>query len=490
MQMVKASIVPQSPLVRTFLIGEDSQVTFAANSLVDTDGNPYDGTAIIYAHAIDPTRDDIDQVMPGNLTAINADGETNVLQSFGMLNIEIEASTGEELNISAPATLEVGVPNSLMGKAPAQLPLWYLDEADGLWKEEGSATLQGGKYVGEVSHFTVWNCDVPFEIAFIEGQIVDIEGISAVKVHLEDETTGATYTLWTDSEGYFYGFVPIDIEFTLSINGLCDSEEAIYTDQIGPYSDGIYDLGVIDIANNNGYTLVSGVLVDCEMAPIANGEVYFDYPTFNYTIQTETNGQGNFRILIPSCANGDVEIRGINPATDLVSDVLSVTIDGELEDVGVISVCIDISPTLGSLKISYNGTEKDFDNCTVNIGPNNLGQTSYVLTYSELLPPLNDPITYNMVLSDANNSLINPNFSLDFFGWGPPQSAADTEYEYFTVSYFDTDYEVFLVQGAENPGEILKLNLNDIDVTYRIKNVAGSWTTYNADIQIEAVVLQ
>ena len=474
----------------TFQIGDDgSQVTFQANQLIDASGNPYNGTAIVYAHYIDPTYDNIDQVMPGNLSAMNAQGEMNVLQSFGMLNIEIEASSGEELNISAPATLEVAVPNTLASKAPAQLPLWYFDESDGLWKEEGVANYQGGKYVGEVSHFTTWNCDVPFETAFIEGQVVDDEGISAVKVHLEDATTGATYNLWTDSEGYFFGFVPVDLEFTLTIKGLCDSEEPLYSDVIGPYADGSYDLGVIDISNNNGFTLVSGILVDCDMVPIASGEVYFDYPMFNYTIQAQTDGQGNFRVVIPSCEAEDVEIRGINPATGLVSNVITLNISGDFEDAGTISVCIDVSPTLGSVKIIYNGTEKDFDNCTVTIGPNNNG-TGYVISYSELLPPLNDPITYTMALSELNNSLINPNFNFDFFGWGPPQSAENEEYEYFSVSYFDPSYQISLLQAAENPGEILKLTISDIDVSYRIKNVAGSWTTYNADIEIEAVVLQ
>lgn len=474
----------------TIAIGDNSEVTFQANSLVDQNGNPYDGAAIIYAHYIDPSLENIDQIMPGNLSAMNAEGEMNVLQSFGMLNVEIESTTGEELNINAPATLEVEVPSTLMGKAPAQLPLWYFDETDGLWKEEGFAEYQGGKYVGSVNHFTTWNCDVPFETAFIKGQVVDEEGISAVKVHLEDATTGATYNLWTDSEGYFFGFVPIDIEFTLTIKGLCDSEEPLYTDVIGPYSDGSYDLGVIDISNNNGFTLVSGILVDCDMLPIPNGEVYFDYPMFNYTIQSQTDGQGNFRVVIPSCEAEDVEIRGVNPATGLVSDVITLNVSGDFEDAGTISVCIDVSPTLGSVKIIYNGTEKDFDNCTVTIGSNNLGYASYVLTYSELLPPLNDPITYSMVLSDSNNSLINPNFNFDFFGWGPPQSAENEEYEYFSVSYFDPNYQISLLQAAENPGEILKLNINDIDVGYRIKNVAGSWATYNSDIIIEAVVLQ
>lgn len=476
----------------TFLIGDNSQVTFQPDNLVDASGNPYNGMAIIYAHYIDPSLDNIDQVMPGNLTAINADGEMNVLQSFGMLNIQIEATSGEPLNISAPATLEVAVPSALMDKAPAQLPLWYFDESDGLWKEEGSAAYQGGKYIGEVNHFTTWNCDVPFETAFIEGQVIDDQGVSAIKVHLEDQTTGAIYTLWTDSDGFFYGFVPIDIEFTLSIKGLCESEDAIYTQEIGPYPDGIFDLGVIDISNNNGFTLVSGILVDCDMTPIPNGEVYFDYPTFNYTVQTETNAQGNFRVFIPSCEGEDVEMRGINPETSLVSDIITVNIDGELQDVGTLSVCIDISPTLGAVKLIYNGTEKDFDNCTVDLQENNMGATSYVFTYSELLPPLNDPISYIMILSESNNSLVNPSWSYDYVFWSPPTSAEDEEYEYF-VPNFNTNVQnisTVVLQAADSPGEILKLNLRDITIGYRIKNVANSWVNYVGDIEIEAVVLQ
>jgi len=474
-------------------INGQSQINFQSNSIVDSDGNDYDGNVLVYAYYIDPTADNINEVMPGNLSAINAEDEFNVLQSFGMLNIELASTTGEELNINAPTTLEVEVPSDLIGNAPSQLPLWYFDESDGLWKEEGFAELQGGKYVGEVTHFTTWNCDVPFEAAFIEGIVSDEQGVSAVKVFLEDNTTGVQYSIWTDSEGEFFGVVPADIEYTITIQGLCDSDGFLSTDVIGPFAAGSdNDLGTIDISNNNGFTLVSGILVDCDMNPVAAGEVYFDYPDFSYTVQTVTDANGNFRLNIPSCEGEDVSVRGVDPSTGLVSDVIIFNINGDFQDVGTISVCIDISPTLGSVTLTYNGIVKEFDNCTVDIQPNNVGATSYVITYSELLPPLNDPISYIMLISDSNNSLVNPSWNYNQFFWSPPLSAEDEEYEYF-VPNFNTNVQnitTLVVQAADSPGEILKLNMSDVTLRVRIKNVAGSSEDFVSDISIEAVVLQ
>ncbi|MER3463504.1 MAG: hypothetical protein C4329_02890, partial [Chitinophagaceae bacterium] len=34
------------------------------------------------------------------------------------------------------------------------------DETSGIWKEESTATKQGNVYVGDVKHFSFWNCYV------------------------------------------------------------------------------------------------------------------------------------------------------------------------------------------------------------------------------------------------------------------------------------------------------------------------------------------
>ena len=66
------------------------KVTFASNSFVDSEGNPYSGTVNIYSTYIDPTMPDLEQVMPGDLRALNVANEPRLLESFGMINVELE----------------------------------------------------------------------------------------------------------------------------------------------------------------------------------------------------------------------------------------------------------------------------------------------------------------------------------------------------------------------------------------------------------------
>jgi ABC-type sulfate transport system permease subunit len=101
--------------------------------------------------------------MPGNLTGITINNEQKILQTYGMIAVEMEGSSGEALNIagSKQATISFPIPSAMLANAPATIPLWHFDETIGVWKEEGTATKQGNAYVGVVTHFSFWNCDVP-----------------------------------------------------------------------------------------------------------------------------------------------------------------------------------------------------------------------------------------------------------------------------------------------------------------------------------------
>ncbi len=58
-----------------------------------------------------------------------------------MLVVELEGAGGEKLQIAPghKVKLNMNIPQSLLASAPQNIPLWYFDETDGKWKEEGSA---------------------------------------------------------------------------------------------------------------------------------------------------------------------------------------------------------------------------------------------------------------------------------------------------------------------------------------------------------------
>ena len=476
-------------------IGDKSKVTFQANSIIDSQGNAYDGPVLVYSHYIDPTDADIDQYMPGNMMARDSQEEMAILQSFGMINVELQSVTGEELNIDQPATIEVEVPPSLLSNAPATIPLWYFDESDGLWKEEGSASLNGGVYQGEVNHFTPWNCDVAEVVTFIEGQVVDGRGVSFVKIRVTDLATGAVYNAWIDTDGFFAGVVPQDTELLFEILGFCGDDDVLFSSTIGPFAEDLVNLGVFDITNNNDLTFFSGLLVDCSQVPLTSGEVYFNLPSLGYYQQVSIDDDGTFNALIPSCGMAEILVRGMNLANGLVSETISVIPDGQSVVLETIEVCIDVSPSLGSIEMNLFdlgvfAEQKLFDNCTVSINPNNnLGQTSYVFRYYELLPPVNDTITYFWLLEDANNDINNPNWVSASLFYSPPASAENSVYNKYTPGSipFPT---ITVDQVANTTGELMIISFDNITIGRRTNNPDGlnDYTSFaGSNITITAV---
>lgn len=451
-------------------IGQSSRVEFQPNSFVDENGNAYNGDVNIYSFFIDPTDENIDQIMPGNLVALNNDNELNVLQSFGMVNVELEGQSGQKLNINKPATLNVAIPFSIANNAPSEIPLWYFDENNGLWKEEGFATLQNGKYVGEVNHFTVWNCDVPSEVTFLSGQIFDSKGVSITQVRVTDLSTGAFFTDWTDSNGFFETAVPQNVNLLLEVLGLCGNE-IIFSINIGPFTDLEVDLGVYNISNNNSYGIFSGSLVDCDLLPIENGKVFFKLVNQNISQQVTTDANGVFSVLVPICDMEETEIRALNPATGFISQPITL-IPTTNNDLAIVEVCTNISANLGSVIINVDGEEKVFDNCKVEINPNNNGNTSYLFTYYEAFSNV-DTLHYYWSFTDLNNDLNNPTWSVLPIFYSPPLNQSSILYYTYTPLYQGGITQVTVDQAATNPGELLQISFSNLRVGKRINDPTG-----------------
>ncbi len=160
-----------------------AKVNLPANGFIDESGNAYNGIVAVSAKWLDPTHEDIAVFMPGDLLGEDAAGQEQGLESFGMMAVELTGTSGQELNLSKNATLTFPVPASLLGAAPSTIPLWSFDEEEGIWKEEGSADLVGNEYIGQVSHFSFWNCDAPFPLVELEG-LLEYEDGSPVQSSL------------------------------------------------------------------------------------------------------------------------------------------------------------------------------------------------------------------------------------------------------------------------------------------------------------------
>lgn len=250
------------------------EINFPANAFT-ANGGDYVGLVTVHAYHLDPSEEDYLDRSPGDLSGTDETGVNYILESFGMVAVEMETADGQyvQLREGVTATLIVPVDNSLLGDAPATIPLWHFDDIQQKWVKEGQAELINGKYVGQVSHFSWWNCD-DFEIAAtLCIQIFDgrypgsLEGLI---VELTSETQG-TSTGVTDSEGNVLGQVPGNEVLQITVYNQCG--EVIYSGSIGPYT-GNDNKEIIPVTIDNVELYdFSGTVFDCEAMETLNDAI-------------------------------------------------------------------------------------------------------------------------------------------------------------------------------------------------------------------------
>lgn len=201
----------------TLSLPSGAEVNLPENAISTSAGATYTGQMNVAVSHINPEDANFAQIIPGgDLLAENTAGQAVQLYSYGMLQVKMTDNSGNELNLAVgkTATIRLPVPASMQGNAPATIPLWHFDEETGIWKEEGSATLQGNEYVGTVSHFSTWNCDYPGDRATVKGLILDCNGSPLPNLHVKVGQRDIS----TNANGEYECFVPAGLEFSVQVN--------------------------------------------------------------------------------------------------------------------------------------------------------------------------------------------------------------------------------------------------------------------------------
>ncbi|MAN27797.1 MULTISPECIES: hypothetical protein [Mesonia] len=423
-----------------------------AGNYQDSEGNDYSGSVKVSMHHLNPYDEDMFNQMPGMLYAANTENEERMLQTFGMLAVELEGANGESLNLAEGSTATIHVPLSaeLLAQAPATIPLWHFDEEKGYWVEDGEATLQGNEYVGTVSHFSFWNCDIPAEAVNYCLTITDENNIplSQVRVTISSEEYGTTSGI-TNGDGEVCGLIPSGetLEINFYTNGAC-SIEAFYTANIGPINDDTSETISINLPAENEVILetITGTFNNCEGNPVSSGYVTMTSAnnTFN-NFYANVEADGSFEISILNCQNnslegdsfiltgddydnfqttGDITYTFTTPTTDVgnlvscndVEEFIQYSIDnGETE----FYAFSDIEATFEALNPNYNAplitiyTNGSQNTCFYLMGI--LNETPYVGEYNYLNWNNQDEVGFdfsecsNISGGDDNNIIINLN---------------------------------------------------------------------------------
>ena len=214
--------------------------------------------------------------MPGDLRGLNTEGSVKLLQTYGMAAVELTGSSGELLQIvnGQKATLTFPIPSSLAASAPASIPLWYFDEAIGLWKQDGSATKTGNTYVGDVSHFSFWNCDVPRNYVQFNCTLKNSSGNPLPYTLVKITVVGSNHSGfgYTDSSGYVGGAVPNNANLVLEVFPNSGCLTPLYSQNFATTNVNA-SLGIITIPTANNLATINGAVTNCASTPVTNGYI-------------------------------------------------------------------------------------------------------------------------------------------------------------------------------------------------------------------------
>ena len=343
---------------------------------IKPDGSAYSGNVNVIMHHLDPTDENMEDQMPGMLYAATAQNEERMLQTFGMLAVELRGSNGEDLNLAEGSTAQISVPldPSLIADAPSSIPLWYFDETNGYWIEEGQATLVGNNYVGTVSHFSFWNCDIPAEAVNLCITVLDESGnnLSGLLATIESSIYGSR-SGYTNEDGVVCGLVPSNENLVLDLFNALEGQdlcgESIYNSTIGPFSS---DSSIEVTVNNIGGVWITETIVgnfeDCGGDPVSEGYVrLFSDSNFSLDIDFVENGDFELSTLRCSSSSDIFRLHAVDYVNIQETDTISFTYTTPITDIGTIASCNDVDEFItyqvdgGSTVTEYFGINCGFD---------------------------------------------------------------------------------------------------------------------------------
>lgn len=150
-------------------------VSFAAGSLeLEGGGEAGEDATVVLENYLYKTGGLVTD-MPGGFLGVDENGQEMALLALGVIGVSITDADDQALNLKSGSEAILTIP-SLVDNGPESAPLWLLDEATGVWHEEGVSTRDGSEYKGTVTHFSTWNVDLACMTACIEGKVQTSSG--------------------------------------------------------------------------------------------------------------------------------------------------------------------------------------------------------------------------------------------------------------------------------------------------------------------------
>ncbi|OAV44090.1 hypothetical protein [Lewinella sp. 4G2] len=315
-------------------LGENFSVTLAPNTIVTTaDGAAYDGEVEVYVNHDAP--EDADEMLnsASNFLARNADGSTSALESYGMMDIALEAPDGTPLALAASTPAEVRMPinpDTETG-APTKVPFWTLDP-NGFWLQDGFATLAPGCYVVYITRSATCNIDVPHPVTRICGRFVDPAGLplthSPFLVSLSGGMSCAAARV--DCDGFFCVDVAAEVPLFFNVTDPCTEETYLFA--VEPVdSNTSRDIGEITVDLTSPVFMAT--VRDCSgsaLPDIAQTEIWVGGNGGNGGEYFAPSNEGSTVINVVDCSGDDMLLQAFTNDYKAASRVIRRTAEEEM----------------------------------------------------------------------------------------------------------------------------------------------------------------
>lgn len=350
------------------ILPNGTKVAFDGN-FKKADGSAYSGLVSVIMHHLDPSDANVEAKMPGSLLASNANGEAKVLETFGMVNVELMGTGGEKLQLSGAASIEMPITPGQASSSPSIIPLWHFDEAAGYWVEEGTATKVGNKYIGTVSHFSWWNCDAQFPTVNLCLTIVNPNNQPIANVQVELAPNNQTFprTGTSNSNGEICGLIPANQTITMNIKDNCGN--TISTSQIGPFSSNTVLPNIVLTNGMVQQSSVVGTLAQCNNANVTDGYVILRYGNQSL-VSNVTNGSFQFNTLVCS-ANASFTLEGFDYTNLQSSGEINYTFTAPVTNIGNLLTCNAVTEYI-TYQIDNNAVQYLIGSIDASYTPNGL----------------------------------------------------------------------------------------------------------------------
>ena len=451
--------------------GQSSEVVLSNQTKVifdgafeDLNGNTYTGSVSVSMFHLLPSDENLTKLMPGALYAKDSEGEQQMLETFGMLNVELKGNSGQKLQIADghQATMRMKIDDSQTGTSPQTIPLWSFDEEKGYWIEEGVAEKQGNYYEGKVSHFSWWNCDTFMKLAYLTVKVTDSDSnpITNVKIKLTVNSSNFTSNYQnTNNLGLASGQIPADEVINVKVLDICDN--LIFNQNVGPYSSNTNNLYEI-ILNNSDFQSIEivGSLINCESSTVTNGYVNLEFENQILTYVVN-NGNFNFNTIVCNTQTQSFLLEGFDFDNLQTTGNINYSFTSLRVDIGQIPACNAISEFI-SFKINDDPVNIILSNIQTYHYPNASFPKFVIRSNSGLQ---NVP---EMVLNfNINEKGIYDDFLADGYSYGfNHKFGNDTNFSGFSVGFtVNSSCQAILplqINNAPNIGEYFDITFSGI----------------------------